>query len=115
VLPVNLCSTIANSIIGTIQYASVYIAGRIHTSIAPSSSLKHHYCPVLLQSTTFIYHILVLLPIMRFSTIAATALCLGYNAMAISLPEREALPLLSEETQSEYDAQALFKPFFIPY
>ena len=44
---------------------------------------------------------------MRFSTIAATALCLGYNAMAISLPEREALPSLSEETQSRYDEEAL--------
>ncbi|KAI4703749.1 hypothetical protein J4E89_009718 [Alternaria sp. Ai002NY15] len=40
---------------------------------------------------------------MRFSTLAATALCLGYNAMAISLPEREALPSLSEETQSSDD------------
>jgi len=39
---------------------------------------------------------------MRFSTIAATALCLGYNAMALSLPEREALSSLSEETQSRY-------------
>jgi hypothetical protein len=35
---------------------------------------------------------------MRLSTIAATALCLSYNAVAISLPERDALPLLGEDT-----------------
>ncbi|KAI4656308.1 hypothetical protein J4E93_001027 [Alternaria ventricosa] len=42
---------------------------------------------------------------MRFSTIAATALCLVYNAMAISLPEREvaALPISEEEAQSSND------------
>jgi hypothetical protein len=40
---------------------------------------------------------------MRLSTIAAaTALCLSYSAVAIHLPEREALPALSEEPHDRY-------------
>jgi hypothetical protein len=40
---------------------------------------------------------------MRLSTIAAaTALCLSYSAVAIHLPEREALPVLSEEPHDRY-------------
>jgi hypothetical protein len=39
---------------------------------------------------------------MRLSTIAATALCLSYNAVAIHLPEREALPVLSEKPHNRY-------------
>jgi hypothetical protein len=39
---------------------------------------------------------------MRLSTIAATALCLSYNAVAIHLPEREALPVLSDEPHDRY-------------
>ncbi|RYN78282.1 hypothetical protein AA0120_g10958 [Alternaria tenuissima] len=43
---------------------------------------------------------------MRLSTIAATALCLSYNAVAIHLPEREALPVLSDEP---HDSDSLDK------
>jgi hypothetical protein len=42
---------------------------------------------------------------MRLSTIAATALCLSYNAVAIHLPEREALPVLSEKPHNRYDEE----------
>ncbi|CAN9092445.1 unnamed protein product [Alternaria alternata] len=40
---------------------------------------------------------------MRLSAIAAaTALCLSYNAVAIHLPEREAVPVLSEKSHDRY-------------
>jgi hypothetical protein len=40
---------------------------------------------------------------MRLSTVAATtALYLSYSAMAIHLPEREAVPVLSEEPHNRY-------------
>jgi hypothetical protein len=48
---------------------------------------------------------------MRLSTIAAaTALCLSYSAVAIHLPEREALPVLSEEPHDRYgeDTPSIF-------
>ncbi|KAH8642568.1 hypothetical protein IG631_00031 [Alternaria alternata] len=40
---------------------------------------------------------------MRLSTVAAaTALCLSYGAVAIHLPELEAVPVLSEEPHDRY-------------